>query len=40
MSCPHCTRPMRVIIHASEWRMSIWAFHIMAVLVSPDLPRP
>lgn len=32
MSCSHCNRPIRVIIEADEWRMSIWAFYVTEVL--------
>lgn len=32
MSCPRCVVPMRVIVHANEWRMSIYQFRIVDVL--------
>jgi hypothetical protein len=32
MNCLHCTTRTRVIVHASEWRMSVWAYYIVEVL--------
>jgi hypothetical protein len=37
MTCAHCTRPMRVVVRADEWRMSLWLFYVTEVLaLAPD----
>lgn len=32
MSCPACASPMRVIVRADEWRMSLWLYYVIEVL--------
>jgi hypothetical protein len=33
MSCPNCARRVRVIVEGDEWRMSLWCFYVIDVLV-------